>query len=113
MLFRSQLELAVKNFFGQEVKINLVTFDEQKDVKKKLNPSPDKTAKEEFQPNIGEEETAIIDTIQIEQNFDIEIEELEEKREIKTETPPAKVKSKKFSDETEMIMELFQGKVID
>lgn len=104
-----QLEIAVKEFFGKEVKINLITFDEQKNVKKKLNPSSEEKT-EEPKATIEEEKPEIKETIQIEQNFDIEIEELQE---IKAEVEPIKAKVKNFSDETEMIMDLFQGKIID
>lgn len=104
-----QLEIAVKDFFGKEVKINLITFDEQKNVKKKLNPSSEEKI-EEPKATIKEEKPEVKETIQIEQNFDIEIEELQE---IKAEVKPIKAKVKNFSDETEMIMDLFQGKVID
>lgn len=103
-----ELETAVKIFFGKEVKINLITLDEQKEVKKKLKSTPEPEIV--LEPSVSEEKVEIIDTVQIEQNFDIEIEKLQE---IKAETAPFRRKSQDFSDETEMILDLFQGKIID
>ena len=103
-----ELEAAVKSFFGKEVKINLITLDEQKEVKKKLKSSPEQ--QKEPIPSVQQKKTEIIETIQVEQNFDIEIEEL---KEIKAENEPGRRNFSDFSDETEMILNLFQGKIID
>lgn len=103
-----ELETAVKSFFGKEVKISLITLDEQKEVKKKLKSSSEQ--KNENEPSLSPEKPKIVDRIQIEQNFDIEIEELQE---IKAEIEPIRRNFKDFSDETEMVMDLFQGKIID
>jgi len=107
----NELEVAVTKYFGKEVKIDLITFEENKNIKKKLKSSSEEKITpiepKEISPQI-EHET--IESEQIEQNFDIEIEELQE---IKVLKEPVKASKKKFSDETEMIMDLFQGKIID
>ncbi len=107
----NELEVAATKFFGKEVKINLITFEEKKNLKKKLkSSSEEKKVTIKLQEITLNTEPETTDIIQIEQNFDIEIEELQE---IKAEIKPIKMKKRKFSDETEMIMDLFQGKIID
>ncbi|MDD3419971.1 MAG: DNA polymerase III subunit gamma/tau [Candidatus Gastranaerophilales bacterium] len=93
-----ELEAAAQKFFSQEVKVNLITFEDRKEIKKKL--------KQEHKKEVVSENTI---QIQTEESFDIEFEELAQ---VKTQMP-APTPSKGFSDQTDMIIDLFQGKVID
>lgn len=98
-----ELEVAANKFFNKEVRISLVTFDEKKEVKKKLKFEPE----EKSEPLEHDPSTEQVS--QIEQNFDISIEELED---IKVTTPESDA-PKRFSDATTMVLDLFQGKIID
>lgn len=99
-----ELEAAANKFFNKEVRISLITFDEKNEVKKKLKSEPEEP-KEPQKQGFSEEKT-----VQIEQNFDVSIEELEE---INVAVPAVDEPSKGFSDAATMVLDLFQGKVID
>jgi DNA polymerase-3 subunit gamma/tau len=107
-----ELEEAAKKFFNQEVRVNLITNDERKDIKKKLKQEHKEQVVEQIsqisrpaQPKLEQSSE-----VQVEQNFDIEFEELAQ---IKTEVAPITAKQSGYSDETDMIIDLFQGKIID
>lgn len=115
-----QLEAAVKNYFGKEVRVNLITFAQIPDVKKKLNngSAEEKSSEISDKINIAPSEDASkqelpqnssTETLSAE-DFDFEIDEPEDIIKV----PVASTASRKISSEgADMIIDLFQGKIIE
>lgn len=98
-----ELEAAANKFFGKEVRVNLITFAEKSEIKKKLKQGPEiKNEPELLQENaeFGSDE----------ENLYINIDPPEE---ILVERPIEKSEKANFSDSAEMLIELFQGKIIE
>lgn len=98
-----QLEAVTNKFFGKEIKINLITFAQVPDVKKKLKQEPEIEIKPEKLQENEEIES-------VEENLYINIEKPEK---IQEENPSIKINKGNFSDSADMLIELFQGKIIE
>lgn len=117
----SQLEEAIKKVYGATPKIDLITADAVQEVKKKPSePKVEATVDTKIEiesapkPSPKKIEEAPIKkekAFQIEQNIDESLDVLEEvTKEIKAEIPNP---HNNYSDDTKMVIDLFQGKTID
>lgn len=98
-----ELEVAANKFFGKEIRVNLITFAEKTEIKKKLKHEP------EIKNELKTQQSAVGNEV-YEENLYINAELSEE---IKASPSSIKVEKEVFSDSAEMLIELFQGKVID
>lgn len=100
-----ELETAANKFFGKTVRVNLITFAEKSEIKKKLKQEPEPKSGIEQEKSQENTEVELV-----EENLYINIEQLNE---IEEKNPSLNIEKGHFSDSAELLIELFQGKIIE